>query len=90
MWDGELRIPRACFAWLPPSPYLIPCEIYLWEFIEDCVYFPSLPAYLQGIRHMNGAVVARITLDTLNKVWDELTYRLDVCRVTNGSHIEHL
>ncbi|GFV45607.1 hypothetical protein TNCV_127511 [Trichonephila clavipes] len=35
------------------------------------------------------ADVARITSDTLNQVWDELTYRLEVCRVTNGAHIEH-
>ena len=25
-----------------------------------------------------------------HKVWEELDYRLDVCRVTNGAHIEHL
>ena len=23
-------------------------------------------------------------------VWEELDYRLDACRVTNGAHIEHL
>ena len=26
----------------------------------------------------------------LERVWQELDYRLDVCRVTNGTHIEHL
>ena len=26
----------------------------------------------------------------LGRVWQELDYRLDVCRVTNGAHIEHL
>ncbi|GFW50645.1 hypothetical protein TNCV_2889471 [Trichonephila clavipes] len=36
------------------------------------------------------ADVARIFSDTLKKVWDELTNRIDVCRVTNGAHIEHL
>ena len=25
----------------------------------------------------------------LGRVWQELDYRLDVCRVTNGAHIEH-
>ena len=25
----------------------------------------------------------------LERVWQELDYRLNVCRVTNGTHIEH-
>jgi hypothetical protein len=24
------------------------------------------------------------------RVWQELDYRIDICRVTNGGHIEHL
>ena len=29
---------------------------------------------------------------TVNRknVWEEFDYRLDVCRMTNGAHIEHL
>jgi hypothetical protein len=26
----------------------------------------------------------------LMRVWQELEYRIDVCRVTRGAHIEHL
>jgi hypothetical protein len=26
----------------------------------------------------------------LKRVWRELEYRIDVCRVTRGAHIEHL
>ena len=26
----------------------------------------------------------------LGRVWQELDYRLDVCRVTDGAHVEHL
>ena len=26
----------------------------------------------------------------LRRVWQELEYRIDVCRVTRGAHIEHL
>jgi len=26
----------------------------------------------------------------LMRVWQELEYRIDVCRVTSGAHIEHL
>jgi hypothetical protein len=26
----------------------------------------------------------------LSRVWQELGYRIDICRVTKGGHIEHL
>ena len=26
----------------------------------------------------------------LGRVWQEMYYRLDLCRITNGAHIEHL
>jgi hypothetical protein len=28
--------------------------------------------------------------DTLSQLWQELDYRIDICRVTKGGHIEHL
>jgi hypothetical protein len=31
-----------------------------------------------------------ITADMLQTVWNELDYRVDVCRFTKGAHIEHL
>jgi hypothetical protein len=31
-----------------------------------------------------------ITADTLHRVWDEFDYRVDVCRVTLGAHVEGL
>jgi hypothetical protein len=34
--------------------------------------------------------IALIGVTFLDKLWDELEYRLDVCRVNSGSHIEHL
>ena len=29
-------------------------------------------------------------VNMLTRVWQELEYRVDVCRVTRGAHIEHL
>jgi hypothetical protein len=34
--------------------------------------------------------VKNIDAPTLTRVWQELEYRIDVCRVTRGAHIEHL
>jgi hypothetical protein len=28
--------------------------------------------------------------DMLQTVWNELDYRVDICIITNGAHIEHL
>jgi hypothetical protein len=34
--------------------------------------------------------VAAIDRQKLQRVWQELDYRIDICRVTKGGHIEHL
>ena len=36
------------------------------------------------------AAVKSVTEDTLRRVWDEFSYRVDVVRVAGGGHIEHL
>jgi len=34
--------------------------------------------------------IETIIADMLQTVWNELDYRVDICRITNGAHIEHL
>jgi hypothetical protein len=36
------------------------------------------------------AAVALIDCDMLTRVWDEMDYRIDVCRITKDGHLEHL
>jgi hypothetical protein len=36
------------------------------------------------------AAVKDIDAPMMTRVWQELEYRIDVCRVTRGAHIEHL
>jgi hypothetical protein len=36
------------------------------------------------------AAVKNIDVHMLTRVWQELEYRIDVCRVTRGAHIERL
>jgi hypothetical protein len=36
------------------------------------------------------AAVKDIDAPMLTRVWQELEYSIDVCRVTSGAHIEHL
>ncbi|GFT12251.1 uncharacterized protein TNCV_4005111 [Trichonephila clavipes] len=81
---------KACFAWPPHLPDMTPWDCYLRGFIKGCVYVPPQPMDFPDLRPKTEAAIARISSDTLYKVWDELPYRLDVCRVTNGAHVEHV
>ena len=62
----------------------------LWGFVKDKVYVFPLPANLSELRDRIRQAVAAATLDMLINVWEELAHRLNVCRVRNGAHIEHL
>jgi hypothetical protein len=48
------------------------------------------PASLPDLKNRITVAVETITLDMLIRVWQELDYRLDMCHVTKGAHIEHL
>ena len=48
-----------------------------------CVCIPELKVRIR-------TAIETITADMLQTVWNELDYRVDVCRITNGAHIEHL
>ena len=49
-----------------------------------------LPANLQDLRNRMTAAVALVDCDMLTRVWNEMDYRIDVCRITNGGYTEHL
>jgi hypothetical protein len=36
------------------------------------------------------AAVALVDRDMLTRVWDEMDYRIDACRITKRGHTEHL
>ena len=70
----------------PHSPDATPCDFFLWGYVRDQVYVPPLPASIPGLR----TATETITADMLQTVWNELDYRVDVCRITKGAHVEHL
>ena len=45
---------------------------------------------LAELRQRFEHAVAGIDHQMLVRVWQELDYRIDACRVTNGGHMEHL
>ena len=50
----------------------------------------KIQGYYKRNRHFQRYVVASVDKDMIRSVWTELDNRIDICRVTKGSHIEHL
>ena len=62
---------------------------YNW-YVKDQVYVPPVPASIPEQEIRITIVVETVTVDMLQTVWNELYYRVDVCRITKVAHIEHL
>jgi hypothetical protein len=82
---GKMDIP-----WTPRSPNLTPMDFSLWGFVKDNVYTLPMPVDLQELCDRIVNAIALVHDTFLGKLWDELKYRLDVCRITRGRSIEHL
>ncbi|GBN11261.1 hypothetical protein AVEN_268832-1 [Araneus ventricosus] len=82
-WIGR----GAVIAWPPRSLDITPLDFYLWGYVNQHVYSERS----NDINHLKRGimeVIYSVTSDVLTRVWEELDYRLDVCRTTNGAHIE--
>jgi hypothetical protein len=77
-------------AWPPRSPDVTPCDFFLWGYFKDLVYVPPLPASIPELKVRIRTAIETIITDMLRTVWNELDYRVDVCRITKDAHIEHL
>jgi len=75
-------------TWPPWSPDLTVCDFFLWGFVKHNVYDPPLPKTLPELRERINTAIENVTQDMLWRVWREWEYRLDICRVTRGAHIE--
>jgi hypothetical protein len=62
----------------------------MWGYVKDRVFVSPLPRDLADLKARIIAAVKNIDAPMLTSVWQELEYRIDVCRVTRGAHIEHL
>ena len=83
--DGQMLL-----AWPPRSLDAIPCDVFLWSYVKDQVYVPPLPASIPELKVQIRPAIETITADMLQTVWNEIDYRVDVCRITKDAHIEHL
>jgi len=58
--------------------------------IKDQVYVRPLPVSILELKVRIRTAIESITIDMLQTVWNELDYRVDVCRITKSAHIEQL
>jgi len=64
-----------------------PFDFFLWGYVKDKVF--STPVL--GITNLKARITdafAKVTEDMLENTWREIDYRLDVLRVTKGTHVE--
>jgi len=76
---------------LPPrSPDATPCDFFVWGYVKDQDNAFPLRASIPEVQVRFITAIETITAEMLQTVWNELDYRVDVCRITKGAHIEHL
>ena len=83
-------VDKTFLSWPPRSPDLTPCDFFVWGYVKDVVYVPPLPANQRELRARINNAFQQIGRDMLQRVWQELDYRVDICRISRGEHIEHL
>ena len=69
---------------------MTPCDFFSWRYVKERVCVPPLPADLDELTNRITAAVKSVKEDTLRRVWDEFSYRVNVDRAAGGGHIEHL
>ncbi|PNF41647.1 hypothetical protein B7P43_G07629 [Cryptotermes secundus] len=73
--------------WPPRSPDLTPFDFFLWGYVKDRVFVLSVND-LPDLRVRIRETTATVPMNMLERMWQEIEYRLDIVRATNGAHVE--
>jgi hypothetical protein len=65
-------------------------DFHLWGCVKDKVFVSPVPVTLDDLKQRITTATAGVDENMLTRVWQELDYRVDICRVTKGANIEHL
>jgi len=79
-------------AWSPRSPDLTPLYFAVWAYVQGKyrVLNPPVPKSMEELQARITQAGATMDADMSHRIWDEIAYRWDMCRVTRGNHIEQL
>jgi hypothetical protein len=84
---GE-KFPNKWMYTLPPQKPGFNCFLFFpLGYIKNIVYAKKIRD-LQHRKDRICAAIERVRPDMLSCVWNEAEYRLDICRATDGAHIE--
>ena len=64
--------------------------MYFFYLIEQHAKFFFHALHIPELKLRIRTAIETVTAVILQTDWNELDYRVDVCRITNGAHIEHL
>ena len=73
--------------WPPRSPYLTPCDFFLWGFIKSKVY-ATKPANIPELKEKIRAAFGLITVEMRQKVALEYRERLNKIIENDGNHVD--
>jgi hypothetical protein len=60
------------------------------EILNFFFYVPPLPASIPELKVQIRTAIETITADMLQTVWNELGYRVDICRITKGAPVRYV
>ena len=71
-WFGRAAATDNTFCtWPLRSPDPTVCDFFLWGFVKDNVYVPTLPKTLPELRERISNAIGNVTQDVLERVWRE-------------------
>jgi hypothetical protein len=62
-------------------------DFFLWGYVKDIVYRTKVRD-ITNLKQRITDVIANIDEGMLQRTWQEIEYRLDVLRATNGARVE--
>ncbi|KAJ4442689.1 hypothetical protein ANN_04278 [Periplaneta americana] len=83
--SGKVNIHNGPTRWPPRSPDITPLDFFLWGYVKNEVYTGHK---IRDLQQLCGRIRDAVTLEMLQKTWQEIEFRLDVLRATRGSHVE--
>jgi hypothetical protein len=72
--------------WPLRSSDLTPLDFFLWGYVKNIVYQVKIND-LQHLKIRIRDALASVTPNILQATWNEVEYRLDICRTTKEAHI---
>ena len=74
--------------WPPRSLDLSPLDFFfLWRYIKNTVCAEKI-SNIQHLQERITSAIETVTRDMIQKTWQQIEFRLDVSRATNGAHIQ--